>query len=69
MRGKIVKTGKSIQYALLQKVAVESDVFMTEVELHKQYSKLSGGGGKEVLTWKNIPHLTNDREMKEKENH
>lgn len=44
-------------------------MFMTEAELLEQYSKLSGGGGKEVLMWKNTPHLANDREMKEKENH
>lgn len=44
-------------------------MFMTEVELLEYNSKLSGGEGKEVLTWKNTSHGANDREMKEKQIH
>lgn len=44
-------------------------MLMTDVEILEQYSKLSGGEGKEVLMWKNTPHVANDHEMKEKENH
>lgn len=41
-------------------------MLMTEVQLFEQNSKLRGGEGKEVLTWQNTPHVTNDREMKER---
>lgn len=44
-------------------------MLMTEVELLEHHSKLSGGEGKEVLTWKNPSHGANDREMKEKQSH
>lgn len=35
-----------------QNISVQSEKLMTEVELLEHHSKLGGGEGKEVLTWK-----------------
>lgn len=46
------KNRESVQYALLQKLSVESDGSMADVELLEQHSKFSEEGpGEEVLIW------------------